>query len=84
MKFYFQERSIFNGGGGCIWVDLVELDKDASTKIRKYLFLCRGHDAIELGSVDQRNQSLLCKTWVDLFLSARITQRSKGNHFPWF
>lgn len=40
------------GGGGCIWVDLVELDKDVFIKIRKYLFLCLGYDVIELGFVD--------------------------------
>lgn len=68
-------------GGGCILVDLVELNKDASTKIRKYLFLCLGHDAIELGSVDQRNQSLLCKMWIDLFFIGEDNSKVKREPF---
>lgn len=41
--FYFQERSIWKlGGGGVIQADLVELDKDASTKFIKYFILMSG------------------------------------------
>lgn len=39
---YFQERSIWKLGGGVIQADLVELDKDASTKFIKYFILMSG------------------------------------------